>query len=110
MQVCIRRTTSSKRKGAPRLLTRGLQSASDRFRRKAFHRPVVEATKRTFNFDGSLSAPIILFTLLNHLAKRAAIAIRMRANDAGARRLPDLTVSFSIVCTLTCESRIGDIR
>lgn len=63
-----------------------------------------------FNVHGSLFAPILLFTLLNHLAKTSRIAVRMRANAAGARRLPDLTVSFSIVCTLTCESRIGDIR
>jgi hypothetical protein len=38
------------------------------------------------------------------------MAVRMRASAAGVRRLPDLAVSFSIVCTRTCESRIDDIR
>jgi GTP cyclohydrolase II len=37
-------------------------------------------------------------------------AASMRANAAGARRLPDFAISFLIVCTRTCESRIEDIR
>jgi hypothetical protein len=67
VQICIGRTTPGNRKGAPRLLTRSFQSAAHRFRRKAFQGPLVEAPKRAFNFGGSLFAPILLFTLLNHL-------------------------------------------
>ena len=40
----------------------GLQSASDRFRRKAFQGPLVEAAKRAFNVNGSLFAPLLFFS------------------------------------------------
>jgi len=69
VKVFIGAIVPRRREGATRFFACSLQADLKHFWYEPFERPLVEATKRALDIDGGFLAPILLFTVIEHLAQ-----------------------------------------